>query len=75
VKRVDTLIRAFAKSILHGDKAHKDWLLAAADAFIAGKKPPKPPKKPKLTVAQIVRLYAQDGSCPQCARRRKADGY
>ena len=36
-------IRRFAKSILHGDKAHKDWLIEAAERFIAGKKPPKPP--------------------------------
>ena len=29
-------IRAFAKSILHGDKAHQDWLLEAAEKFIEG---------------------------------------
>ena len=67
-------IRSFAHSILHGDKAHKDWLLAAAEAFIAGKKPPTPPAKPKLTVEQIAKRYAPPGGCPWCERRRKADG-
>ena len=41
---MDARIRDFAKSILHGDKAHRDWLMAAAEAFIAGKRVPKPPK-------------------------------
>jgi hypothetical protein len=57
--------REFAKSILHGDKAHKAWFLAAAEAFIAGKKPPKPTAKPRLTGEQIVQRYAPEGSCAQ----------
>ncbi len=68
-------IRAFAKAILHGDKAHKDWLIEAAEAFIADKKPPKPPPKPKLTGEQIVKRYAPEGSCDHCDRRRKANGF
>ena len=34
-------IRAFAKSILRGDQAHKDWIIKAAEAFVAGKALPK----------------------------------
>ena len=68
-------IREFATAILHGDPAHKAWLLAAAEAFIAGKRVPKPPAKPQLTGEEIVKRYAPQGACIQCDRRRKADGY
>ncbi len=65
-------IREFATAILHGDQAHKDWLLDAAEAFVAGKRVPKPPK---LTGDEIVRRFAPQGACTQCDRRRKAEGY
>jgi hypothetical protein len=35
-------VRAFAKAVLHGDDAHRAWLLEAAEAFIAGKPLPAP---------------------------------
>jgi hypothetical protein len=50
----------FATAILHGDQAHKDWLLDAAEAFVAGKSVPKPPK---LTGDEIVRRFAPRGAC------------
>ena len=65
-------IREFAKSILHGDKAHKDWLLAAAERFIAGKKPKKPPR---LTPDQIVAEYAPQSACPKWTGDRGASGF
>jgi hypothetical protein len=65
-------IRAFAKLIQHGDEAHKARLLAAAEAFIAGKKLPKPPK---LTGDEIVAWFAPQGACTKCDKRRKAEGY
>src|SRR5260221_8311668 len=37
-------IRDSAKSILHDDKAHQDWLIEATERFIAGKKPPRLPR-------------------------------
>jgi hypothetical protein len=64
-------IRAFAKSILHGDQAHKDWLLAA-EAFVAGKKVPTPPR---LLADQVYQWFGPQGDCPRCDRRRKAEGY
>jgi hypothetical protein len=39
----DKAVREFAVSILHGDKAHQDWPIEAAERFIAGETPPKPP--------------------------------
>jgi hypothetical protein len=65
-------IRDFAKSILQGDKAHKAWLLAAAEAFIAGKKVPKPPR---LTPDQAYQRFGPQGACSRCDRRRKAEEY
>ena len=50
----DKAVREFAVSILHGDKAHQDWLIEATERFIAGKKPPKPPR---LTSDQVVERY------------------
>lgn len=35
-------IREFARLILHGDEEHRDWLIEAADAFIAGEEMPPP---------------------------------
>lgn len=32
---------AFAVLILHGDEAHRAWLLAAAEAFINGREIPR----------------------------------
>lgn len=35
-------VRAFATAILHGSEAHREWLLAAAEAFLASKPLPEP---------------------------------
>jgi hypothetical protein len=50
----------FALAILHGDQGHRDWLIGAAEAFIAGKKAPKKQADP----AQIVAEYAPHGAPP-----------
>jgi hypothetical protein len=43
----DEQIRAFAKAILHGDDEHREWLMEAAEAFIA--QSPLPPPRGKGT--------------------------
>jgi cytoskeletal protein CcmA (bactofilin family) len=48
-------MRSSATAILHGDKAHRDLLIKAAEAFIAGK---TAPKKPKLTRLRSWLRYA-----------------
>jgi hypothetical protein len=72
--QVDVAVLAFANAILHGDEDHRRWLISAAEAFCAGKRLPKREKR-MLTGDEVVELYAPQGICPQCDRRRKRDGY
>ena len=46
--QVDVPILTFADAILHGDEAHRDRLMAAAEVFIASNKAPKKPKVTRL---------------------------
>ena len=74
--QVDPAVLAFASAILHDDDDddHRGWLISAAAAFCAGKRLPKR-KKRVLNGDEVVELYAPQGICPQCDRRRKRDGY
>lgn len=38
-------VRAFAQAILHGDEAHRAWLVSAAECFITNRPLPAPPVK------------------------------
>ena len=72
--QVDASVMAFANTIPHDDAEDRRWLISAAEAFCAGKRMPKRTKR-VLTGAEVVELYAPQGICPQCDRRRKRDGY
>ena len=72
--QVDASVMAFATVISHGDAEHRHWPILAAEAFCAGKPIPKREKR-VLTGAEVVELYAPQGICPQCDRRRQRDGY
>lgn len=37
----DRGVKAFARAVLHGNQEHQDWLIAAADAWVAGEPLPK----------------------------------
>lgn len=39
-KKNDVL--AFAEAVLHGDKEHREWLMEAAECWVAGKPLPEP---------------------------------
>lgn len=72
--QVDVAVLAFANAIVHDDDDHRRWMISAAEAFCAGTRLPKR-KKRALTGDEVVELYAPQGICPQCDRRRKRDGY
>ena len=71
--QIDAAVLAFAEAIAHGDPPHRRWLMSAAEAFSAGKS--LPPNEMVLTAEEVVDLYAPEGICPQCDRRRQRDGY
>ena len=71
--QTDAAILAFAEAISDGDAAHRSWLIAAAEAFCAGKGLPR--NERVVTAEEIVDLYAPEGICPQCDRRRQRDEY
>src|SRR5262249_32650508 len=71
--QVDAAVLAFAEAIAHGDAAYRRWLILAAEAFRAGKCLPR--NEMVLTADEVVDLYAPEGICPQCDRRRQRDGY
>lgn len=52
-------VRKFARAILHGDEVHKEWLLEAAEAFIAGE--PLPPPRDAKTDPDRIRLMHKGG--------------
>lgn len=58
---VDGRIRKFAEAILHGDPEHKDWLIRAAEAFIAGDELPAPTGQGRAEAAEarIAALVAE----------------
>jgi hypothetical protein len=48
----DAQVLAFAEAVLHGDNEHRDWLLAAAKAFVAGGPVPPPNGKGRAEAAE-----------------------
>lgn len=55
-------VLTFAKAILHGDQTHRDWLIEAAHAFIAGGTLPAPKSgtKPADLVAMAAQKFCEE---------------
>lgn len=61
-------IRAFATAILHGDDEHRDWLLEAAERFIAGQPLPEPRGKGTAKPSPSAGVNAELLEALACAR-------
>lgn len=49
-------VNDFAEAILHGDEHHRNWLLAAAEAFTEDKPLPKQPPPKEITDPEQIEL-------------------